>query len=432
MKHRLTNSISNGRKSLIVSLVVLASSGLSACGSDEQAVVSNTGTVKFDEFCTMPGLSPALRQTLLVIDQSAVKPSKPETFRSENATLLALATGLGDAQRATSSGAMAPRERLTIAVADPGTGGFRQIFTGCLPGVSDQELRGRLAAGEDGFSASYFGSDLQSKISDGSEAFLKQVLMALVQVHPTAPVSGSESIQTTGLARVAKAIGPGAPGIVRRIFIYSDPTRSLSTIGGDYALARTSAFAAAQQLQGNLGQAELYIVPAGRAQSDLQKAFLDAFFLGLQADVRFVGPFSADNLARPPVKLLKYAGELPLAPGVRTPMDMRLAVTADGTLANSWISYTGSQGVRATPISGQFACAAADSCELRGDPNLGLGQRWRTQAGVAPQPMPGGPFGGMRMITGRDDGQAISGRIFDPIILVGTRGDIPFTAKRLD
>jgi len=110
-------------------------------------------------------------------------------------------------------------------------------------------------------------------------------------------------------------------------------------------------------------------------------------------------------------------------------MELRLPTAADGSLVGAWISYTGSKGQRRTPIAGQFACAS-DGCELRGDPEGTLGQRWRTEPGMQPQPLVDGPFGGMRLISGKDDGQTLKGRIYDPIIYVGETGDISFTAKR--
>lgn len=413
-------------------LVPLACVALAACGGSETPGVSTAQPVKFDQFCAVADMKPALRQTLVVIDASAVRPSTPETFRSENAELLSLVTGVAEPTRAVSSGAMAPRERLTISVADPVSGGLKQIFTGCVPGVSEQELGERASKGEDGAAASYFGSDLQSKISEGGEAFWKQALLSLVQVKPSGAAPSGDGIKSVGVARVFKSIGPSEPGVIRRVFVYTDAARGLNNIDKTAASVRAEGFRDAQQLQADLGKADIHMVPAGRPLSDAQGSYLDALLLGIQGNLRSFGPFSPNTLSKPPVKVLRYTGDLPLAANVRTPMEMQLAVAVDGSLVNSWISYTGSQGVRSTPVTGQFACAADASCDLRGDPNMALGQRWKTEMGTAAQPLPGGPFGGMRMISGKDDGQTFAGRIYDPIIYVGERGDIRFTANKME
>lgn len=404
---------------------------LSGCGEDEVAAPAGQASVKLDAFCTMGGLAPALRETLLVIDQTAVKPSKPETFRTENSELFAVIHGLADAERALGSGAMAPRERFTIAIANPASGGLSQIFTGCVPGLSKEELAGRAKKGEDGGIDVFFGSDMASKLEDAKEEFLKQVILMAVQAPVGGEARGGDSFRESSFARTLKTIGPGtgAAGRVRRIFLFADPGKALASIPAPYPEARKAAFDQAAAAQTNLGMVELYLVPAGRALTDVQRGFLDAYFLGSAGDLRFAGSFSPDSLAKVPVKVIDYTGELPLAADVKSPMEMRIASAADGTIANSWLSYTGSRGVRRTPIAGQFACTA-DGCDLRGDPNLALGQRWRTDAGTEPQVLVDGPFGGMRMISGRDDGQKLSGRIYDPMIFLEGQGDIPFVARR--
>jgi hypothetical protein len=405
---------------------------LAGCGESADPLTGGgPASVKLDTYCTIGGLAPAIRESLIVIDRTAVKPSQPETFRTENPELFALITGLGDAERALGTGAMAPRERLTIAIADPNSGGLSQIFTGCLPGLSKDEMTSRASKGEDSMVDSFFGSDMASQLSEAQAEFRKQVILMLVQAPNGGEAKTGDSFGESAFARVLKTIGPGAgtPGTVRRVFLFADPGRALGSIPGDYEGARKSAFAQAATAQINLGQSELYLVPPGRSLNDVQRGFLDGFFLGSGSDLRFVGPFSPDNLAKPPVKIVTYAGDLPLGGNINNPMEMRLAAAVDGTLVNSWISYTGSNGMRRTPVAGQFVCNA-DGCELRGDPNLVLGQRWRTQPGSEPQVLVSGPFGGMRMINGKDDGARLTGRIHDPMIILADKGDISFVARR--
>jgi hypothetical protein len=413
-------------------LMVAAMSLLGACTESEPTVQGGTGeAVKLDAFCTMPGLKPALRETVLVIDQNSVKPSKPETFKTENADLFAAVIGLADADRAVGSGAMAPREHLTIAVANAQTGGLNPIFSGCLPAMSKEELADRKSKGEDGAIDSYFGSDMASKLDEARSNFLTKAVLMVAQVSGDGASNGGDSFNDSGFAHTLKVIGPGASTAdrIRRLIVFANPGGALSSVPEDFAQARKAGFDQAQTAQTNLGMSELYLVPAGRTIGDTQRAFLDAWFLSSGADLRKVGAFSPDALTKPPVRIINYTGQLPLSPEVMSPMELRLPAAADGSLVGAWISYTGSKGVRRTPIAGQFVCAS-DGCELRGDPEGTLGQRWRTEPGMQPQPLVDGPFGGMRLISGRDDGQTLKGRIYDPIIYVGDSGDINYTAKR--
>jgi hypothetical protein len=418
------------RKLLVAAVALL----LAGCG-DENAPTGGDAheAVKLDSFCSVPGLKPALRETVLVVDRNAVKPAKPETFKTENAGLFAAVIGLADAERAISSGAMAPREHLTIAVADPKTGGLNPIFSGCLPGMSKQEVADAATKGGDGALAVYFGSDTASKLREASKTFLTKAVLMTVQISP-AERGGGDGFETSSLARTFKAIGAGdaAAGKVRRLVVYSDPSSALAAVPEEYEAARKLGFELAESSHAALGMSEAYIIPAGKTIGETGRGFLDAWLLANGADLRFVGAFTPSSFSKPPVQLVAYTGELPLTRDVMSPMEMRLAAAADGSLVDSWISYTASKGIRRTPLSGQFACTA-DGCELRGDPDGTLGQRWRTKPGTQPQLLVDGPFGGMRLISGTDNGKTMKGRIYDPIILVGQAGgtgDIRFVAKR--
>lgn len=414
-------------------LIIAAFAMLGGCddGMDKVGTTGQGEAVKLDAFCTMPGLKSALRETVLVIDENSVKPSKPETFKTDNGELFAVVVGLADATRALDTGAMAPREHLTIALANAQTGGLSPIFSGCLPAMSKEELAERRTKGEDGAMDSYFGSDMGSKLEEARSSFLTKAALMVAQVAGTGGGRGGDSFNDSSFARTIKVIGPGAgtAGQIRRLIVFANPGGALSSVPEDFVQARQAGFDQAQTAQTNLGMSELYLVLGGGTIGNTQRAFLDAWFLSSGADLRHVGAFTPDSLAKAPMRINSYTGQLPLSPEVMSPMELRLPTAADGSLVGAWISYTGSKGQRRTPIAGQFACAS-DGCELRGDPEGTLGQRWRTEPGMQPQPLVNGPFGGMRLITGKDDGQTLKGRIYDPIIYVGETGDISFTAKR--
>ncbi len=413
----------------------LAFLALTACKADGPSVGPDGVTAtKFDKFCTMEGLGAPMRATVVLIDAQSISASPAEHFRESNSALFGLVMGIANPDRAIDTGATAPRENITLLIGDSVTGAIKTLFTGCVPGISAEELAARRAAGSDGALTKYFGSDVQSEIQKSREEFQKRLLVALVQAAPGARANVADTFDTSALAKLMHALGPGSSDDkrLRRLFIFTDPMRSIPQKFANYTAARESGFTAGTQVDADLGLSETYIVPSAGPVSALDEAFLSAFMLGSRADLRRVTPFSSDGLAPVPVKVSYYSGEIPLSPDVKSPMELRLATTASGQLVNSWISYSASKGQRSTPVTGNFSCTDSEHCTLRGDPNGGLGQRWRTEAGAAPQALAGGPFGGLRMIEANDNSGRLTGRIFDPVIFVGSAGDLKFEAKKTE
>lgn len=380
-----------------------------------------SGPIKFEDFCSVPGLAPALRQTTIVVDLSAIKPSPPETFRETNPEFLKLAVGLADPARALESGAAAARERITILAGSVKTGALTPVFVGCVPGASKEEL----GNAQDDATKKYFGSDLKSQISKQQDAFQKKLLMSLVTLSAQSEQATSgEDLRGSPLIKLLRALGPPASAdqAVRRVFVFTELGRSLPSLGGDVGEARRRGFEAATEVGLQLGQAELYLVSPGAPPQEAGEQFLSAFMLGSQAELGRVGGFSPNGLAPAPTQVVRYQGLLEATPQIRMPMTLRLASTADGQLVNSWLSYTASHGQRATPVHGEWRCADAADCELRSDPAGGLGQLWRIQPGQAPEVREDAPLGGLRFMEAVDRGGRLKGRIYDPVISIGRLG----------
>ncbi|MCZ8322228.1 MAG: hypothetical protein O9296_11700 [Novosphingobium sp.] len=384
-----------------------------------------------DEFCGLPDLKASLQETVLVIDRSAINASSPEDFRAQNPRLLDLITGLADAEKAIESGAMSPRERLTIMGVDLKSGTISRVFTGCLPGLSKEELADRAQKGNDSALDKYMGSDIETKVKEDGEGFLKFALISALGLKP-APGRVIDRPAAAMLA-ILKLLAEQPGDYSRRLFIYSDASRDTQGLPDIYEEARKLAFQSARNEQVTIGLSEVYVIPAKKDLSPNQIAFLDALLLGSGGDLKSVSPFSPDKLSGAISKQYVFSGQMPLAADVSVPVDLRLNPTRDGTLVNSWISYTGSAGLWSTPIYGQFACDADETCTLKSTPQSGLGQRWRTQPGAEPQPLADAPFGGMRIIEGITTGDTINVRIYDPIIKVITDSsgsmDIKFSAR---
>jgi hypothetical protein len=406
---------------------------LQGCGSDPTPVTEQ-GATKFDQFCSIAGLKAPLRETTIVVDSQAIADSKPEDFRQANPALFALVLGLADPERSIETGATAPRERITLLSADSTGGAVNRLFTGCVPGMSKEEESAAIASGGDSAISRYFGSDSESKLQEAREQFRKSLIVALVQLKAGKASSLADSFPDSALVKIVRAIGPGAStgNTARRLFVFTNPAKSISQSFASHEDARVAGLAAGEQTGTDLGQSEAYLILSGPSLRAFEEPFLTAFFLQSRANLRQIGVFSADALKPVPTQVRLYTGDIPLAPDVRSPLDLRLAFTAGGELVNSWISYSASKGVRSTPVEGQMSCSDEDHCTLRGNPNGGLGQLWRTKPGSEPQPLPDGPFGGMRAIEATDTAGHLTGRIYDPVIFVGTAGDLKFDAKRRD
>lgn len=406
---------------------------LSGC-SDEIAPSTVNGPIKLDTFCSMAGLEPAKRHTVVVVDTSTIVKARPEEFRQKNPALFALATGLADPEQAVESGAIAARERVTILAGRADAATLSPVFTGCVPGISSGELAARAAAGADGAVDKYFGSDIASEVNEAREEFRRQLLVSLMSLEKQAsgPASGDGAIATSPLVRLLKALGqpPADESGVRRLFLFTDVAASLPTGLGDAASARAAGFKAAEDSALRLGMVETHLVPARGQPSDVEQGYLTTFLLGAQGDLKRTGAFTPNGLPPAPVSIASYRGELPVGGGITLPLNLRLATAASGELVNSWISYTGSIGQRATPLVGRFECSGERVCQLKSDPAGGLGQLWRTTAGTSPEPLPGGPFGGLRFIEATETPRSLKGRIFDPAIYLAPTGDMKFEVKR--
>jgi hypothetical protein len=425
-----------GARSGALLALVAAVSCLQAC-SDKGAERATSGAeaIRATTHCSAPGLAPALRETTIVVDTGAIAASGPDDFRSKNPELFKLLVGLGAPDQALGSGASAPRERITILAGSPGKGVLTPVFVGCVPGISNADLTALRRAPQNNGLAQYFGSDVQSVTTKDQQDFTRQLLLALVKLgrlsEPEGGTAPTDSASTR-FVRLLRPLGPpgGGDPPVRRLFVFTNFDKSFPASFHSVADARAAGFKAAEQAGLGLSLAEAYIVTPSQPD-DAGEAFARTFMLGSQADLRRVGPFSANGLVPAPAQVVTYSGSLVLTPSAVAPMTLRLAVTGEAQLVDSWLSYSAYRGERATPVGGQFACSGARACSLRSDPSGGLGQLWRTSTGVDPEVREDAPLGGLRFLEATETDAGLRGRVFDPVISIGRPGGgLTFSAAR--
>lgn len=410
---------------------------LGACDGDSVSQSAASAT-KVEGFCAIDGLAPALRETTIVIDTSAIAAAAPEQFHARNPALFALLLGLGDPVQTEQSGAAAPRERVTVLAASTARGSATPIFTGCLPNVSPEEVAARRAAGTDTGLDRYFGQDMGSSVKKAQDNFRRELLVSLMSLSKLAEASGAAAgPDPAALPRLLKLVGaPAADGPVRRLFVFSElgVGRAFPAGLSDTRQARLAGFEAARKAQLNLGRADVFIVPSSGQPDEQAQQYLKTFVLGSSGNLLGAHAFSANGLPAPPHTIAVYRGELPASPQIRMPLEVRVATTAGGQLVSSWVSYTGSFGQRSTPLTGQFQCAGPGACALRSDPAGGFGQMWSPSAAAEPEPLPAGPFGGLRYVEAQGTETQLRMRIYDPVIFLaeaGEGGDLRFDIKRI-
>ncbi len=409
---------------------------LSSCSKRTAAAppsATTAGTVRLDAFCAPFGLSPTLRHTVVLVDASTIKNVAPEEFSAQNPALLKLIHGLAIPDIAMQTGTIVPRERVTLIAASPRTGAHSTVFTGCMPGLSETEMRN---ADKGNAFDKYFGSDLNSKLREDRELFQKSVLTSLMQMKnlaepPSATADGD--FASSPLVRILKALpSPSADDIeVRRVYVFTDISRSPPPVSDDIAAVRAEAFKHAKTIALQLGLSDVSIVDSGSTGNlGLAENYFSAFLLGSQAQLRQVGAFSAETASAPPTSIALYRGTLKVA-DYEMPLTLRLGIDGRGRLVGSWISYTASFGVRATPLTGDFICTDERDCVLKSSPEGGLGQLWRLSGGDDPEAREDAPFGGLRYLEATEKPAGMEGRIFDPVISIGEPGGgMTFSVKR--
>jgi len=417
----------------IIATSALLAPLLGACpgGGGGPTGAASDGAVVREEYCNWRNLPAPLRQTVVVVDErSLVRSAERQPIRETNPQLFDLLSGLGNPAIAIRSGAMAARERLIVYVAPVSGSAPQMIFSGCLPGVTDEE-QASIDGGQSGVqnrSDEFFGHRAQQDAEDDQTAFYSALLGALSQAAtrrseqsgrggPFADGSLLESL--TSVRRLTPEGGPAA-----RLFILTD-LRSFAQ-PGDIPAARTTGFEDARASGLQLGGVEVYLVADGRSQGGAARDYADAFFLGAQGDLLGWGGAAFSALTAAPTETREYVGEISY-PHDRFPMTLRVSSDASGRLVNSWIIIT-SDAEWATPVSGSMSCTDAD-CRLTSD-RTGLAQAWSTDPDPDPEFLASMPLSGLRAFEATLSDETAQGAISDPIVSVFEGAPEGFNALR--
>lgn len=412
------------KRNILAGLLLLSLLGCSEDGTVASGSPANA-PIRFDAACNLEGLAPALRQTFVMIDEGLVqKISEPQEFASKNKLLRDLVTALADPS-AIELGRMAARERITIYLAPAGGGSAKQVFSGCLPGISAEE---KLAlAGAQGGLNRFFAGNKEDEFLDSANQFTAAMVGTLIAI---AQRRTDAAVDEQRLATALRSIGSALRGTEasRRVFIVSN-----SLDGGSHPSitdARRAGLKDGAESGLDLGNSDLYVLSEfspdalGMAFAEARATTQSARLAGWSNDI------AGFEFGTPPVRIVRYAGKALYPDGQSLVVRVRIGVDDAGRMVDSWLTLSDLRDM-SIPMFGQAICQERGDCEYKSD-RSGFAQAWVAERSSVPSFDNEAPFAGLREWSMRSSGAKLTGEVFDSAVSrIGgdpNRKSIPFEA----
>ena len=417
-----------------ISLLSCATLGLAACGSGQTdgTPARNGGgsVIRAEAACDVKGVKAPLRRTVILVDAKALhKSDNGLTFAERNTAFRDLILSIADPAAALPAGTSAAREQIVIAVVPADGSAARTAFVGCIPGMSPQELAAAQQR-ESGVS-SMFSSGVARSLEEQATNFRTQLIGGMVAAASQgAAATGSQSGTVDAapfLAGVRASKGLfDDDGRAQRIVLFSDLS-GVDLPPGDPASIRKAGIEAGRKAGADLSQADIHVVlPSGKSIGG--KDFFDAYWLAQGARLLSYAPDKLANVAAPPVRLWRFAGQAAYPSGPEL-VDIRIGEDGKGKLTASWLTLLGTPSF-AVPMTGSIVCSG-DECAIQSDKG-GFAQAWSEAPGGEPEFRNDLPFGGMRNFALKIAGDRISGQASDEGVYIGadhSRQGIAITGK---
>jgi hypothetical protein len=368
--------------------------------------------VRFEEACRRAGATMPLRQTIVVVDEGALRAREGQSKAADKRWIRAIVE-LADARDGATTSNMEAAERLTVMVAKADGSELVPLFFGCSPNLNASERTDREKS--DSATDRFFGRDTGTQVKRQVESFQTRILEALTQVNqqvdrddksgrPVAPDGFVRALASSG--RLVD-LAYGVPRVVLLTDLRFVDARKLT----DRENARKLGFEWAAKSNLDLSRAEVHVINFGDAANQYIRDFADAMLLGSRGLLSGWRTDGLPPLLAAPVAVRHFGGTIDYA-GLPAPIQIRLAFDKAGTLVNSWVEVTVNKAV-ATPMTGKAICQGTQVCEVKGDGKL-FAQAWNTVTSNEPKFGEDLPFAGLRyfdLSTTKDDA---AGRIFDP------------------
>ena len=339
----------------------LAIAALSAGAVSANPVVSQ-------KYCALEGFGPSLRQTMLIIDGRLVRPEDKPGPNSPNAAWRRSVAALIDPLDPSVGQRLAPRERVTVAIAERDGSGLRAIFVGCVPILSADEKTQVREKGQTAVDV-FFGADLASRLKKAAEDYRRKLVLAMVEAtsgsgedgDPAEPAPFTESGLLASMAN-----GPVLShehGIPRYVVFAEFSGYELPR--SDIVAARSRGRRIAEDVGLDLKRAEVHLVGLNVSKSSPGGHFLDALLLRGNGKLESAVGKNGTIASLPAPKSVEVYHGIVTYPDGDYPMRMRLAVDQNGTAINSWVEVQ-SDLRRTTPFGGLLTCED-NRCSFVGD-----------------------------------------------------------------
>jgi hypothetical protein len=367
-----------------------------------------------ESYCNKNNVTPAKRQTAIVIDSALITP-EPNGPKSENKYWRQRIARFVDANDQAVSRRFAPREPVTILVAEADGSGLRKLFYGCMPlysAAEQKELEKKTSK-----SSRFFGKDWKARLKKDNGNFAGKVLLSLVaNMKEITPVEEGLPFQKSGLGQsVARGYQPSLEYGVPRLIIVTDLSK-YSFQDGEVPAAKKKGREHSAAWGGNFFRGEVHILGATQSEDLADKEYLKSLFLGSKGNLITIAGFNGalvDQAAPDTVTI--YQGTIQYPDG-EYPIAMRLALDSNRRAVNSWIEIQTDE-LRFVPFYGALSCKTEKKCTFIETGNLA--QIWTDSPGGEPEFEQYMPFVGFRDMKFSILGNAISGAITD------SSGEIP-------
>src|SRR5438309_3475041 len=297
----------------IACIGLAALAALAGCGPGGDGASSSDGihtVLKHEAACDLAGLTRPKRQTVIVVDEASIRRSDAAGFRTANPGVLEAILAVSDPVQAVESGALEPRERVTLLLAPKDGTQPRAMFTGCAPALSAEDKAKAEAGSSSAQRAkdSFFATGAANRIADQAEEFRTTLLGAVQHIAEGAPEQqgrAAPSFEASSAVRSLKTaarVADPSLGAPRLVLIAPAALRAVPA-AADPASARQAGFAAARATRVDLGQSEVAVALADGRSRD----FVEAFLLGSRGRLISWSSGPPSNLAPAPVAVRSFA-----------------------------------------------------------------------------------------------------------------------------
>ena len=370
---------------------------------------------------------------MVVIDGQIIRTDGAEGPSPENQSWRRFASQFIDASNPLIGQMVAPRERVTLAIANSDGSGLTPVFSGCVPLISDEEA----TALDDETSTveQLFGWDWRSKQEEDAEDFARRARLAMVAGTSRSKVgdAGQPSYFPEGSLVSSLRNTPGIDlnnGLLRLVILsdlalYETPLSDVTT-------SRETGLRDAEATRLSMGRVEVHFFSNDGTGSLAVNEYMRAFFLASGARLESLASgssaLSSNNI---PERVDVYQGVANFPRIGDVPVRMRLAVDRNKSVTMSWFGEQ-RERAREIPFKGVLTCTTPESCTYQGDDVFA--QVWGDPAGETPDCVGDMPMGGMRSLEFVIDGESIIGRVYDTVCVIAGYEDvgIEFAMQRIE